>query len=58
MDSPFLYIEMNSCGLAVHLLHVSDELEHLVRVANLIVIPANNLHEGVGQSDTSLSVED
>ena len=28
-----------SIRLAVHLLHVGDELEHLVRVANLIVVP-------------------
>ena len=43
--------------LAVVLLHDSDEIEHLVRVADFVVIPRNNLHESVGQSDTGLSVE-
>ena len=44
--------------LTVNLLHVSDELEHLVRVTDLVVVPRNNLNESVGQSDTGLSVED
>jgi len=44
--------------LAVYLLHAGDEVEHLVRVADLVVIPANNLNEGRGELDTSLGVED
>ena len=44
--------------LTVNLLHVSDELEHLVRVTDLVVIPRYNLYECIGKSDTSLSVED
>ena len=44
--------------LTVNLLHVSDEVEHLVRVTDFVVIPRNNLHESVSQSDTGLSVED
>ena len=44
--------------LSVNSSHVSDEVENLVRVTDLIVIPANNLNEGVSQSDTSLSIED
>ena len=36
-------------GLAVHLLHVGDEFENLVRVTDLIVVPANYLNEGVSQ---------
>ena len=44
--------------LTVNLLHVSDELEHLVRVTDLVVIPRYNLYECIGKSDTSLGVED
>ncbi len=44
--------------LAVYLLHAGDEVEHLVRVADLVVIPAYNLNEGRGELDTSLCVED
>ena len=44
--------------LTVNFLHVCDELENLVRVTDLVVVPRNNLNESVGQSDTSLSVED
>ena len=54
----YLFGFVLSHRLAVNLLHVSDEFENLVRVTDLIVIPRNNLNEGVGQSDTSLSVED
>ena len=45
-------------GLAVNLLHVSDEIEHLVRVADFVVIPADNLNEGRRQHDTCVLVED
>ena len=44
--------------LTVNLLHVSDELEHLVRVTDLVVIPRYNPYECIGKSDTSLGVED
>ena len=44
--------------LAVNLGHVSDEFEHLVRVPDFVVVPRYNLSGGVGESDTSLSVED
>ncbi len=43
---------------AVDLLHMSDEVKHLVGVADLIVIPGNDLHECVGKSDSGLRVED
>ena len=52
----FLYAYRNE--LAVNLGHVSDEFEHLVRVTDFVVVPRYNLNEGVGESDTSLSVED
>ena len=35
-----------------------DQLQHLVGVANLIVVPRHNLHEGVGQGDAGVSIED
>ena len=35
-----------------------NQLNNLVRVANFVVVPADELDELVGQSDTSLSVED
>lgn len=44
--------------LAVDFLHVSDEIEHFVRVTDFIVIPADNLNEGRSELDTCLSVED
>jgi hypothetical protein len=47
-----------SIGLAVVLLHDLDEVNHLVRVANLIVIPRHNLHELVCEINTSVGVED
>ena len=34
-----------------------DELQHLVGVAHLVVVPGNDLHKGVGQLDASLGVE-
>lgn len=52
----FLYAYRNE--LAVNLGHVSDEFEYLVRVTDFVVVPRYNLNEGVGESDTSLSVED
>ena len=44
--------------LVVNSGHVTDQLHHLVGVATLVVVPGNNLHKGVGQSDTGLLVED
>lgn len=52
------YADESCFRLTVNLLHVGDELEHLVRVTDLVVIPANNLNEGRSQLDTGLSVED
>ena len=42
-----LYFKLQ--GLCVNSSHVSDEVENLVRVTNLIVVPANNLNEGVSE---------
>ena len=44
--------------LVVNSGHVTDQLHHLVGVAALVVVPGNNLHKGVGQSDTGLLIED
>ena len=38
--------------------HVLDQLQNLVGVADLVVVPGNDLHEGVGQSDAGVGVED
>ena len=45
-------------GLAVVLLHDLDEVEHLVAVANLVVIPRNHLDELVSEVNTGVSVKD
>ena len=42
----------------VNRVHVLDQLQNLVGVADLVVVPGNDLHEGVGQRDASLGVED
>ena len=39
-------------------IHVLDQLQNLVGVADLVVVPRNDLHEGVGQSDTGIGIED
>ena len=44
--------------LVVNLSHVLDEHQQFVGVAPLVVVPGNNLDEGVGQRDASLLVED
>ena len=38
--------------------HVLDEVEHLVGVADLVVVPAHDLDERIRQGDTGLGVED
>ena len=38
--------------LVVHGIHMSDEVQDLVGVTPLVVVPGHDLHEGVGQSDT------
>ena len=32
--------------LVIHLVHVLDELQHLVGVAHLVVVPADHLDKG------------
>ena len=44
--------------LVVHRGHVADQIHHLVGVTALVVVPGNHLHEGVGQSNTGLGIED
>ena len=44
--------------LTVNLLHVSNEIENLVGVSNLVVIPRYNLYESICECDTSLCIED
>ena len=44
--------------LVIHRGHVADQVHHLVGVAALVVVPGDDLHEGFGQSDTGLGIED
>ena len=44
--------------LVVHAVHVLDQLQHLVGVADLVVVPGHDLHEGIGQGDAGVGVED
>src|SRR5574344_1160795 len=39
-------------------LHDLDQVNNLVKVTNLVIIPRNNLYECICQSDTSFSIED
>ena len=60
MDAPhfsnsYSFVHVRLC---VNLSHVSDELEHLVGVADLIVVPRDNLHESVSEIDSGVGVED
>ena len=42
-------------GLGVH---VVDQINHSVAVAELVVVPGDELHEGPGQLDSSLGIKD
>ena len=44
--------------LVVHRGHIANQLHHLVGIAALIVVPGDDLHEGVGQSDAGIRIED
>ena len=64
-DAPRSYLQIKKSltegttfASAVHLGHVSDQIKHLVRVADLVVVPRNHLHELIGQVDAGVSVED
>ena len=43
--------------LVIHSVHTLDQAQQLVGVTDLIVIPADHLHEGVGQRDAGLGVD-
>ena len=42
----------------IDLIHVLDELEDLVGVADLVIVPADDLDKGIGQGDAGGGVED
>ena len=42
----------------VHGVHVPDQVHDLVGVAPLVVVPGHDLHEGIGEGDAGLGVED
>merc|ERR1712129_253281 len=43
---------------AIDRLHVDGQVDHSVGVAPLVVVPSDQLHEGVVQGDASAHVED
>ena len=43
---------------AIDLGHVLDEIDHTVGVTPLVIVPRDELHEVIVQSDTGLLVED
>ena len=51
-------IDFSAGLLVVDGVHVGSQLHHLVGVAALVVVPGDDLHEGVGQGQTGLLVED
>ena len=51
-------LQWKSRLLVVHAGHVLDEAQNLVGVAHLVVVPADDLDEGVGQGDAGLGIED
>ena len=42
----------------VYLRHMPDQLQNLVGIPHLIIIPCNHLHKRVGQRNACLGVED
>ena len=42
----------------VHAVHMLDQLQHLVGVTDLVVVPGHDLHKGVGQGDAGVGVKD
>ncbi len=44
--------------LMVHLIHMLDQSKNLVGITPFIVIPCNNLDEGIRQGDTGLGIKD
>ena len=48
-------VRSEGLGLGVH---VVDQINHSVAVAELVVVPGDELHEGAGQLDSSLGIKD
>ena len=44
--------------LVIHGVHMLNEAQDLIGIADLVIIPGDHLHKGVGQGDTGLGVED
>ena len=41
----------------IDVIHVLNEVEHLVRIADLVIVPAHDLDEGIRQRDAGLGIE-
>ena len=52
------FIDLAAVASPVDASHVEDQVDHLAAVAPLVVVPADQLHEGIGQRDAGLGVED
>ena len=48
-------VRSEGLGLGVH---VVDQINHSVAVAELVVVPGDELHKGPGQLDSSLGIKD
>ena len=57
-SGPLVKIQNRNLRLAVVLLHDLDEVDNLVAVANLVIVPRNNFDELVGEIYTSVGVKD
>ena len=44
--------------LMIHGIHVLNQAQELIGVAHLVVIPADNLDEGIRQRDAGLGIKD
>ena len=42
----------------IHGVHVLNEAQDLIGIADLVVVPGDHLYEGVGQGDTGLGIKD
>ena len=44
--------------LVIHGVHMLNEAQDLIGIADLVIIPGDHLHKGVGERNARLGVED
>ena len=49
-----IFTGLINISAVIHRIHIVDQIQHLVGIAPLVVIPGNELHEPVIQHDASL----